>query len=342
MTYNRLFLPLLIAYLIVVHSASATTIGFRHLSIPNADGPPIETAIWYPTAAKGPLSTIAGNIAFFGAQAIINAPLNAQSAPLVLLSHGYRGNWRNQNWLAARLASKGYVVAAPDHAGTSTFSHSPALARQWWHRPQDLKHILDYLLTNDDWRHAINPRDITAIGHSLGGWTVLQLAGAQIDKHALQQECARVNNPRICAVGRELHLDSHQKNEPDGQELYDARITRVVSLDLGLAHSFSVASLQHITIPVFILAAGIDIGDLPQQQESGYIAEHIPRQNRRYKVYRNAMHFSFMQRCKPGAVALLNQEHAGDGIICKDGFDVSRAALHQQMFSDIWHFMHQR
>ena len=113
----------------------------------------------------------------------------------------------------------------------------------------------------------------------------------------------------------------------------------MVSLDLGLARSFSIVSLNDIKVPTLILAAGIDIGDLPQALESGYIAEHVPLNSRRYKVYEKATHFSFIQGCKPGAIAMLNEEVPGDGIICKDGIGTSRDQLHQLFFNDIVRFL---
>jgi predicted dienelactone hydrolase len=97
--------------------------------------------------------------------------------------------------------------------------------------------------------------------------------------------------------------------------------------------------MKKINIPVLILGAGIDIGDLPQEMESGYLAGHLPQLNRRYKVYKQAMHFSFMQPCKPGAIELLEMEMPGDGIICRDGHDANRYRLHSQMFKDIYLFI---
>ncbi|MFA0070346.1 alpha/beta hydrolase family protein, partial [Vibrio breoganii] len=102
--------------------------------------------------------------------------------PVVLLSHGYRGNWRNQNWLATELASRGYIVAATDHPGTTSFNQSPEQAAKWWERPQDMSRILDYLLSETSWKQFANAEHVTAIGHSLGGWTVMQLAGARLDR----------------------------------------------------------------------------------------------------------------------------------------------------------------
>jgi predicted dienelactone hydrolase len=121
--------------------------------------------------------------------------------------------------------------------------------------------------------------------------------------------------------------------------LKDERITSVVSLDLGLARSFSRLSLKTLTTPTLILAAGVDIGDLPQVEESGFLAQYIEKTKREYIVYPDAAHFSFMQLCKPAAIQLLEEEEPGDGIICKDGNGRSRKELHQAMLQDIIRFI---
>lgn len=43
------------------------------------------------------------------------------------------------------------------------------------------------------------------------------------------------------------------------------------------------------------------------------------------------MHFSFMQRCKPDAVVLIEEETPGDGIVCKDGGSRSRDEIHREI-----------
>ncbi|EGJ20323.1 hypothetical protein RSWS8N_19224 [Cereibacter sphaeroides WS8N] len=43
---------------------------------------------------------------------------------MVLLSHGYSGLWRNQAWLAEKLAHAGFIAVAFNQPGT-TFGDSP-------------------------------------------------------------------------------------------------------------------------------------------------------------------------------------------------------------------------
>ena len=320
-------------------SAIASDVGFTHFTLTDDPIRPLNTAIWYPTQDESNTSLIGDNPAFIGTRVIKNAKIQSGKFPVVLISHGYRGNWRNQNWLATELAHLGYIVASVNHPGTTSFDQSPKQAAKWWERPRDITRILDYLLSEVLWKQSVNANNITAIGHSLGGWTVMQLAGAKIDRETFEAECLIYPNPRTCGLSDELGLSQVQTAEANDKDLSDPRIQRVVSLDLGLARSFSVQSLNEINVPTLILAAGIDIGDLPQALESGYMAEHIPLSSRQYKVYENATHFSFIQPCKSGAEAMLEEEVPGDGIICKDGLGASRGELHQLILNDIVDFL---
>ncbi|WP_135444047.1 alpha/beta hydrolase family protein [Vibrio tasmaniensis] len=325
--------------LFLCSSAIASDVGFTQVTLTDDPNRPLNTAIWYPTLDASDTTLIGDNPAFIGTQVIKDGEIQSGTFPVVLLSHGYRGNWRNQNWLATELASRGYIVAATDHPGTTSFDQSPKQAAKWWERPQDMSRMLDYLLSQTQWKQFADAENVTAIGHSLGGWTVMQLAGARLDRSTFEAECLIYPNPRTCGLSDELGLSQEQTAEPNDKDLSDPRIQRVVSLDLGLARSFSVQSLNEINVPTLILAAGIDIGDLPQALESGYIAEHIPLNLRRYKVYESATHFSFIQSCKPGAIPILEEEVPGDGIICKDGVGTSRDRLHQLFLNDIVSFL---
>jgi len=325
-------------------SLLAITVGFQQFKLNDVEERPLSVTLWYPayklnTQTLGVDDLVADNIAFKGTKVIKNAKLVKQEYPLVILSHGYRGSWRNLNWLATQLVQNGFMVVAPDHPGTTTFDQSLLQASKWWLRPHDLKRVLDHLLQNPLWHTSINKNNITAIGHSLGGWSVMQLVGAEFNRADYLLQCERHPASRSCTIADELGLAIKQSEEPKKSQFVDHRIKKAVILDLGLARSFSISSLSKAKTPVLILGAGIDIGNLSQSMESGYLAEHLPLLNRHYKVYEQATHFSFMQLCKLGAIAILEEEEPGDGIICKDGIGTLREALHKQMFDNIYDFL---
>lgn len=309
---------------IATFACAADQIGYRDVQLGQDTNRPLNVVMWYPTDDQSPLEVIGENPVFHGVHAIRNATASRGEHPLVVLSHGYGGSWRNLNWLAKALVERGYVVAAPDHPGTTTFNKDADQAARLWERPHDLSRVIDAL--SSDTEITVDPQRIAAIGHSLGGWTVAALAGARFDTAGFQQDCRTKTSPRACALAIELGLANPQLQ----RSMADPRIKAFVSLDLGLARGFSPQSLADIQIPTLIIAAGTDIRDLPAQLESGYLAEHLPKESSTYVTIPDAMHFSFMQLCKPNAVALIEEETPGDGIVCTDGGRRSREEIHRE------------
>lgn len=116
--------------------ADVNSVGFQSSTLPDPHNErPLEMVVWYPSTTTVTPQLIGDDVVFVGASAVRNAPPSAGEHPLVVLSHGFRGNWNNQNWLASALAHKGYIVAAVNHPGTTTHDRSPQAAAQLWQRP---------------------------------------------------------------------------------------------------------------------------------------------------------------------------------------------------------------
>lgn len=315
----------------IAAAQAAETIGFKQIEIPDAVGDrPLHAGIWYPTDDDGPFETVGENRARVGMLAIRNALPVKSAHALVILSHGYGGSWRNLSWLAERLVHAGYVVAAPDHPGTTTFDRTPAKAAQLWERPHDLSRVIDALMQDSALAGTVAPGRIAAIGHSLGGWSVMPLGGARFSANQFTKDCKTKATSRVCALAVELGIVAGNEAKL-GVDLSDKRIGAVVSLDLGLARGFTPESLAVTRVPVLIIGAGVDIGDLPARLESGYLAANLPPSTSHYIEIPDAMHFSFMQICKPGAIELIEKEEPGAGIVCKDGGTRGREAIHREV-----------
>ncbi|MBS1166259.1 MAG: hypothetical protein H6R00_2284 [Proteobacteria bacterium] len=336
----RSVLPaVLLAALLLSAAQAAGTVGFKEATLPGGSGGrPLHISIWYPTDDAAPVAEVGANRVFHGIPAITNAKPAYAAHPLVVLSHGYGGSWRNLGWLAADLVQRGYVVAAPDHPGTTTFDKSPSEAARLWERPHDLSRVIDALTAGPALAGAITPHRIAAIGHSLGGWTVAALAGARFSPGRFLDDCKAQPNPRTCGLAPELGITPTNAGSLDA-DMSDPRVGAFVSLDLGLARGFTPESLAAIHVPALIFGAGIDIGDLPAKLESGYLAENLPKATTTYIEIPDAMHFSFMQLCKPGAIELIEQDTPGDGIVCKDGGTRGREAIHDQVAGLILDFL---
>lgn len=127
---------------------SAESVGFREAKLDQDTARSLHVAIWYPTEDGANAVTIGENRVFQGTSAVKEALPDAGAHPLVVLSHGYGGSWRNLNWLAPELAQQGYIVAAPDHPGTTTFNKDADQAAKLWERPHDLSRVIDVLTTD--------------------------------------------------------------------------------------------------------------------------------------------------------------------------------------------------
>jgi len=93
--------------------------------------------------------------------------------PLILYSHG-SSRWRRREatYLCTHLASHGYVVAALDHYETLVPDATNEKVAQ--NRVADIAFLLDFMLGPKAPRDlSVEPSRVSAVGHSLGGWTVI-------------------------------------------------------------------------------------------------------------------------------------------------------------------------
>jgi predicted dienelactone hydrolase len=123
-------------------------------------------AVWRPASATGP-------------------------APLLIFSHGFHGAALQSSFLMRALAADGWLVVAPDHKDARpgligrivdrpdvTFGNpqkwSAAMYRD---RADDVGAIVGALKADPAWASAVDWSQVALAGHSLGGYTVLGVAG---------------------------------------------------------------------------------------------------------------------------------------------------------------------
>jgi len=129
----------------------------------------LDVAVWLPTGGPGP-------------------------HPLVLFSHGVGGCKTQSSNLMRALARDGILVAAPDHDDKDTRCPGRLPGREdlpqgfldpatwgpsfYEGRRKDLQDLRAALQTDPALSPLIDPGHVALVGHSLGGYTVLGLAGA--------------------------------------------------------------------------------------------------------------------------------------------------------------------
>ncbi|WP_060765125.1 alpha/beta hydrolase family protein, partial [Pseudomonas fluorescens] len=204
-------------------------IGFQTTTIPDTHNiRPLEMAVWYPSTSTAQPKLIADNLVFIGVLAVPDAAPTPGKHPVVVLSHGYGGNWGKQAWLASALARQGYIVAAVNHPGTTSQDRSAQAAAQLWQRPKDLSRAIDALLAQATPFGAADSGRIAVIGHSLGGWTVMESAGARFDPALFARDCDAHPTLVACKAYREMNPEGTPSGKAQvAADLSDKRVTAV-------------------------------------------------------------------------------------------------------------------
>ncbi len=159
--------------------------------------------VWYPAKLSAGQSestiykAIIGSTKFdLPGKAARDAALETGKFPLVLLSHGQPGSRYMMSYLTEHLASRGYVVAAIDHTGSTYTDISQAsYISSLVDRPLDLLFSIDAVAKNISNADANN---VGLMGYSYGGYSVLNASGIGLDKANLEAYCKASNNEGPC------------------------------------------------------------------------------------------------------------------------------------------------
>lgn len=326
------FLAVLIFGLVAATTMSAepvpiapSPVGFRVLEVPG-----IEAVAWYPTTRSAPVTTVAGNKVFVGVPVVRDAPISGTEHPVALLSHGYSGLWRNQAWLAERLARAGFIAVAFNQPGTTFGDMHPNWATNLAARPQQVSRVLDTVLADPQLGPSIDGKRISVIGHSLGGSTALLLSGGVFDPSLLVEACGDGTDKLLCAVYREGGLT--EAMAPVTAQ--DPRISAAVLLDMEGIHAFTQDSLAQLAVPVLALVSGVEDPALPLGWEGRTQAARLPATTSRYAEIPGATHFSFMSTCTENAAQLLGEE----AFVC-EGETAPRPELHAEITRMVLNFL---
>jgi predicted dienelactone hydrolase len=121
--------------------------------------------------------------------------------PLIIFSHGFGGCAQQSRTLTQALADAGYAVLAPNHKDKACDRYTSGLlggiiaevtgdepeksfnSPERWDdsteigRRNDVDNLLDFALSHEPYKRAIDKDRIGIMGHSLGGYTALGIAG---------------------------------------------------------------------------------------------------------------------------------------------------------------------
>lgn len=282
----------------------------------------LNTTIWYPAAPGTEEQTIWWDGIFPGRGAW-DAPIKPASHPfpVVLLSHGSGGDGPNLAWLAEGLAAQGYLAVAVDHPGDRFGDVSDDARLAAWRRPPDLSFVLSRLFEDPTLGRRIDRRRVGAAGHSSGGFTVLQLAGARFRPADMLAYCKRAEAGPDCALIEGADLSAIPDRWDAGKRYRDRRVAAVLALAPVLGPGLTAKSLRQVTIPVGIVASRTD-ELVPFDLNAGRDARLIPRAQ--LTVVPDAGHFVFMPVCSEAGRFIA-------ATVCVDPApEVDRAAVHER------------
>lgn len=301
----------------------------------------LEGLIWYPAKATKPTSLDFESAVWVGSEVIRDADAAPGAFPLIVLSHGMFGNSRNQAWFAAEMARRGFVVAAVDHPGTSTWLRDPDQRRALWERPGDITRVIDFAVSPGALPVQVDPDQIFMAGHSLGGFTALALAGARYDAQRLERFCDTMPGELACRIFADWEIaQTPGDRERMQDDLADERIRAFAVFDLGGTQSFSDVSLNKIDKPLLVFGAPIMNSGLTLDIESRALVTALPSGTFRYIEPATLSHFDFFNLCKPAGYEILAKELPGDEVVCENGGS-HRGAMHDLILDEVTAFFGQ-
>jgi predicted dienelactone hydrolase len=241
----------------------AHPVGYREASLDYPDPDPaaegaarsLRLALWYPAAeAEG------GEAAYLGgaipAEGVLDAPeALAGPLPVAIFSHGHQGYAENSGFLMEHLASHGFVVAAPDHTGNTTFDGGDRETAIYYQRPADVSAVLDALLEGAVEGLPAVQEPAGLLGHSFGGYTAFALAGAAYDAEVLADCLSGVDTSDFCAT---MDADAAARFQAG---LGDPRFAAVVAMASGDQRLFGSAGLAELGAPVLHMTGSLDDAD---------------------------------------------------------------------------------
>jgi predicted dienelactone hydrolase len=300
----------------------------------------LNIVVWYPAAAGSATQPMAdgppGTPFFVEGASSRDAALVAspRTLPLIVASHGSGGTASGMGWFAAGLASRGYIVAAVDHPGNNALAPQTVSGITLsWLRASDLSRTIDAVLADPRFASRIDTTQIGAAGFSIGGNSVLELAGARADLSALHTYCTAKPQTPVCSGEASRHPGLMQDAQAlalsdaayrdalaqAGNSYRDPRVKAVFAMAPAAVPELAAASLRTIAIPVEIVA-GVADPVVPVADNAVPAAAAIPGAHLDL-LDPPIAHFTFVTQCAPAGTAQL-------AYLCADSGPV-RAKAHE-------------
>ena len=167
------------------------------------------------------------------------------------------------------------------------------------------------------------------MGFSLGGHSVMAIAGARVSREDYARYCEANATMPDCVWFASDQVDMRAVDrEAFEWSSRDTRISAVVAIDPSVVHAFTPVSLEGITIPVNLINLGASDSAWWDAVRADLIAGRID--DARHQVIPDAAHLTFLAECQAGARAFLEEVGETDPL-CEDAGGRTRSEIHAQL-----------
>jgi predicted dienelactone hydrolase len=297
--------------------ACFATVGFQQVVIPDRGGKSMQAGIWYPSNVQ----TAAHPIGLFSQDVALNAPVQGQGLPLILISHGTGGSLTSHLDTAQALARAGMVVLAITHIGDNSQDQSYVGNRiDLIDRPRQIKVALDWMLSSWPSGVNINPKRVGIFGFSLGGFTSLVLLGGTPELSRMAQLCESKPDAPECEFIKRAHGDQLTPSPDAPTWIHDVRIKAAVIAAPAAAYLFGPGDLRDISAPMQMWRVENDTW-APDAWNGAIVRDNLKVRPDTH-VVQGADHFAFLTPCSEALRAAVPP-------ICQDPAGFDRTAFHR-------------
>ncbi len=243
----------------------------------------------------------------------MDAPIAAGPFPLVVISHGSGGSHLVYRTLAAHLARSAFVVAMPEHPGNNRNNNDLVdTIANLANRPRHIRLVIDWAFSSDAFAPCLISDTVAIVGHSLGGYTALAVAGGIATSFPRESPDRQL---------RRIEVDP------------DHRVKALVLLAPATPWFTAPDALRGVRVPILLWTAEMD--SYTPQFHAEIVKAGVPDPALiEHRIAANAGHFSFLSPF-PDAMAnpafLPSQD--------PEGFD--RERFHQELNAGILQFLNQ-
>lgn len=252
---------------------------------------------------------ISGKVREFNADIYLPNRVAAQPQPIVVISHGLGSGRKSFRYLAEHLASHGYVVAVPEHPGSSSRQFEALLNEkasdvseptEFLDRPTDVSYLLDELTrlnqTDPRFEKRLNLNQVGVIGQSFGGYTALALIGAKLNFQEAKESC---QSKLSKSLNMSLLLQCQVEKLPEASySLQDPRVKAAIAINPIGAAVFGPQGFREINRPLMVISSSSDAIAPPLAEQIDPFT-WLPNIEKRLILMNGATHFSVIDEVEP-------------------------------------------